>query len=258
MNKAAERGSADALGYIGDNYYFGEEGYRKNPARAFEYYAKAAQKGDALSEFNLAAMYLSGGGTMKDVGAARAWFEKAAMQHDYDAQYWLGQVYASGWGENAPDPVLATGWYALADYKGRVGAAGALGELLLSGKEGNKDPRLAAIWLREDARLAFEGSVDFGSDSGSKDVVDARVSANLTLASLYLSGKGVKKDPYLAFSYYQWAAERNNDEAELMLGRLYGAGTGCVADRDKAIAWYKKAAAQGNGDAKKALDALTR
>jgi hypothetical protein len=65
------------------------------------------------------------------------------------------------------------------------------------------------------------------------------------LATAYLDGKGVEKDPAMAVEWYRKAAERGNPEAEFRIASLYAAGIGVRQDLERAVHWYQLAAASG-------------
>ena len=50
------------------------DGVPKDSAKAAEWYAKAAKRGYAPAEFNLAVMYQSGDGVSKDSAQAAYWY----------------------------------------------------------------------------------------------------------------------------------------------------------------------------------------
>ena len=59
---------------------------------------KAAEQGDALSQYALGLMYYGGLGVTNDYKEAVKWYRKAAEQGNADAQSSLGMMYASGKG----------------------------------------------------------------------------------------------------------------------------------------------------------------
>ena len=66
--------------------------------KAHEWWEKAALRGDAAAQSNLAVLYYEGQGVAQDYDKARAWFEKAAAQGIPQAQYNLGVLYSKGRG----------------------------------------------------------------------------------------------------------------------------------------------------------------
>jgi hypothetical protein len=63
-----------------------------------------------------------------------------------------------------------------------------------------------------------------------------------TLAVMYHTGAGVKKDYQKAFYWYKKAAEQGITAAQANLGVMYAKGTGTKQDYVKSYAWYSVAA----------------
>ena len=60
-------------------------GVARDAARAFEWFQKAAAKGDPSAQAMLGFKYLRGDGVAKDADKAIEWYRKAAAQGDKDA-----------------------------------------------------------------------------------------------------------------------------------------------------------------------------
>jgi TPR repeat protein len=69
----------------------------------------------------------------------------------------------------------------------------------------------------------------------------------LEIGKVYLAGRGVEKDPKLAFPYIEKAAHGNIPEAQFILGELlrHGYGPSQTAEREQGFQWIEKAAAKG-------------
>tara|TARA_Y100000768_G_scaffold337240_1_gene279290 strand:- start:4302 stop:4775 length:474 start_codon:yes stop_codon:yes gene_type:complete len=83
-NEEIVQGNKEALYNIGLLYYFGK-GVDKNLSLAFNYCKKAAFKGLARAQNNLAFMYMEGMGTKKSYISAYAW-SVIAIKNGYNAQ----------------------------------------------------------------------------------------------------------------------------------------------------------------------------
>lgn len=68
------------------------QGTKKDPAKAAEWFTKAAEKGDRNARKILGAMYLQGTGVATDMDKARYWLQKAADQGDMDAKNLLSEL----------------------------------------------------------------------------------------------------------------------------------------------------------------------
>ena len=75
--KAAEQGDAKSQYELGKCYEFGK-GVEKDPAKAVEWYRKAAEKGDATGQLAIGLCYEVGKGVEKDPVKAVEWYRKAA------------------------------------------------------------------------------------------------------------------------------------------------------------------------------------
>src|SRR5262249_2536798 len=82
--KAADKGSADAMFFLGGLYYNGQ-GVTRDYAKARGWYEKAADKGSADAMVNLGVLYENGQGVTRDYAKARGWYEKAADKDNAEA-----------------------------------------------------------------------------------------------------------------------------------------------------------------------------
>ena len=78
--KAAEGGSPAAQIYVGTKYYDPSDDSGKDPAKAADWYEKAAAQGLADAQFSLGVMYLKGVGVSKDINRAAQLIHLAANQ----------------------------------------------------------------------------------------------------------------------------------------------------------------------------------
>ena len=69
--------------------------------------------------------------------------------------------------------------------------------------------------------------------------------AQIAIAELYRTGKGVRADVAEAMRWYLLAAEAGDAVAQLNLGDAYARGLGVAADPIEAYVWFSLAAAQG-------------
>jgi S1-C subfamily serine protease len=94
--------------------YDAGQGTAEKPAKAFELFLAAAQKGNPFAQYNVANMYAQGRGIRCDRKQAKAWYLKAAEQDLAIAQYGLGMLNASDVDKNDTDATqqldIAIGW----------------------------------------------------------------------------------------------------------------------------------------------------
>jgi len=79
LREAAEKGSAEAKGLLGNRYIKGT-GVPQDYKEASKWYRKAAEHGNASAQYNLGIMYYFGGGVPQNHVNAYAWMNLAAAQ----------------------------------------------------------------------------------------------------------------------------------------------------------------------------------
>jgi TPR repeat protein len=112
--------------------YAAGDGVGKDPAKAAEWYRKAADRGNASAMVFLGAAYAQGSGVPKDLAEAAKWLRKAADAGNAVAMDGLGQMYANGQGVPV-DAAQAVVWYRKAVENNNAPAMYHLGLLLESG-----------------------------------------------------------------------------------------------------------------------------
>jgi TPR repeat protein len=78
----------------------------------------------------------------------------------------------------------------------------------------------------------------------------------VNLGTMYLYGKGVKKDYQEAIRLFRKAADKGDSKAEYNLGIIYEDGMGVRKNRSEAVKWYRLAAGHGHEDAESRLREL--
>lgn len=200
---------------------------RQDPAKAAEWYRRAAREGDARALSTLALMAIDGRGMAKDPGQGRAWLEEAVERGDPQAAYNLALILlASG---QAPDLTRAVELLRRASEAEIGEAQHALGVLYLKGRGVTRD-------TAEAARL-FQRAAGNGSMAGEVEY-----------AILLFNGEGVQASEPGAARYFLRAAARGNAVAQNRLARLYAAGRGVPKNPVEAAAWHLMASAQGLAD----------
>ena len=212
----AKQGDAAALNEWGERLYDGE-GVPMDNIKAGKCFYKAAIKGNADAQFNLAIWYFVSGGRDVDKKNAADWYGKAienghageyhglfrryykaAEQGDKDAQYALGRWMDKGeglWQNNADSKK----WY-----------------------------KLAAKGYRKAA------------EQGDKD-------AQYRLGDMYYFGNGIVQDYAETAKWWLMAAEQGCYEAHHDLGELYRDGKGVIQNDIRACCHYLIAGALGYG-----------
>lgn len=114
-----------------------EEAVRRHdsstPARRFQRYARAAEAGHPVAQYNVAMMYANGEAVNVDYQQAVYWFGKSAGQQFAPAQFRLGELYRFGMGGLPADPRAAARLFKAAAAQGDPDACLNLAVLLGSG-----------------------------------------------------------------------------------------------------------------------------
>jgi TPR repeat protein len=103
-------------------------GDKRDYTQAIEWYRRAAEQGEAISQVNLGLMYSSGQGVPQDYAQAVVWYRAAAEQGNATAQNNLGTLYYNGQGV-PKDYAQALVWYRKAADQGNAGAKSNLSNL---------------------------------------------------------------------------------------------------------------------------------
>lgn len=163
-------------------------------AVALDIWQKAAEAGDARSQYGLGYLYQFGLGTDPDNTQAKAWYEKAAAQNEPDALFALGRMYESG-SAGGVDRKRAMELYRQAAATGRSPAAEyALGRIYMRGLGVPRDEKTALDWLTKAAQ-------------------HGQPAAQYMLGEAYESGGVLKPDKVMAYYWYSGALD--GDQAVL-------------------------------------------
>ncbi|MFM2007798.1 MAG: hypothetical protein RLZZ09_3453 [Pseudomonadota bacterium] len=129
--KAAEQGDAKSQFALAGLYERGI-GVPANPQEAVRWYKASANKGYAEAQFKVGQIYGRGEGVPQDKNEASRWYIKAAEQGHPEAQYYMGYRYEHGKGitQNYAE---ALRWYTKAAEQGNASALDGLGGLYLAG-----------------------------------------------------------------------------------------------------------------------------
>ena len=220
MEAAAERGDPEAEFALGKAYDSGK-GVARDPKKAFKYYRRAAEHGNAKAQNNLASLYATGSdGVEKNEAEARKWLRKAAEQGASLAQDNLGLLLARDGDEEA------TKWFEKSAEQGLLSAQVHLANLLYNGGNGvQQNHARAAKWMRKaaDQKSAWAQNV---------------------LGVMYLNGFGVQRDPAEAINWFRRAAEQGDAKAESNLGQMLCSGNGVQTNPEQGYKWLTLSAEQ--------------
>jgi TPR repeat protein len=225
--EAAAKNDPQAYTLIGRIHAEGA-GVSKDPAKAAEAYAKAAELGDVSAMVSYAVMLASGNGIAKDRARSAELFERAALTGDPLANYNLGLLYLRGDGK-PENPHRAAQHILYAAEKDIASAQYDMAALYQSGTGVPNDALQAATWM-------------------SKAAASGLTAAEYDYAVMLLRGQGLKRDESKAIDYLRSAAEKGIAGAQNRLAHVYLDGVaGTAPSPVEAIKWRLIAKASGVG-----------
>ncbi len=224
----ANAGEIDAyrlLGYKYDNAI----GVKRSPAKARQFFEKAAEKGNAGAMFSLGVMYFRDDGVEQDKSKARDYWEKAADKDDVDAMFILGAMYNEADGVEE-DKSKARDYWEKAAEKDDADAMVSLGVRYFQGDGVEQDKSKAR---------------DYWEKAAEKDNAEAM----FNLGVMYFKDVGVEQDKSKAKQYWEQAAEKGHAGALFCLGAMYNEADGVEEDKRKAREQWEEAAKKGDAGA---------
>lgn len=142
FKRAAARGNADACNMVGRCLENGW-GAAIDCEQAAICYRRAAQAGDSWAQYNLGHLYLNGVGVRRDPAEALHWYQESAGQGHPRAMNLVGRCFEQGWGVMR-DPEAACVWYRASAQAGYFRGQYNYASVLMSlGRRAE-----AVIWLR--------------------------------------------------------------------------------------------------------------
>lgn len=238
FQKAAEKGNAEAEYNIADLYLNGL-GVEEDHETSAEWLKKSAEKDYPEAQNMLAVMYYGGVGVPQDYEKAAKWAKRSAAYDMVDAQYVLASLYADGKGV-PQDFNKAAELLLKVEKKGGDLAKEAQGALFIMYLEG----------------LGVPQSDDKAVEMLRKAGGITKAEAQFGIGELYNKGNkdlNIKQDIDKAVKWYRKAAENGHAQAQNYMGTIYYQGVGVTKSVKDAKYWWQKAADQGNEDAKEAL-----
>lgn len=215
-------------------------GVPRDEKEAARWYAEAAGHGIPEAQFQYALMLIDGRFVERDPDRAYELMEKAADSGNPMAQFNYAQMVLereSGfWAQEK-----AVSYFQLAAESGLADAQYAMAEVYIEGVGGKpQSDAMAREMLLRAARQNYD-------------------TAQLTLATWLVEGRGGPLDYDAGFLWMRRAAESGNVAAQNRLAKLYWYGLGTDGDSIRAGAWYIKARRAGliDPDMEGFLDGLT-
>ena len=230
LNQRAGKGEATAEAQLGWAYMNGDLEQKKDEVEGAKWIARAAEAGDAQSQYDLAQFYRTGRGVNPDFAEALAWTEKAADQGRVEAIAYICNAYTQ-------DPTVDADWNRALPYcfkASRKGDQAAIYAIGLAYADG------ISVMANSDLALKYLG---YAADHGSGI-------AQEKLGDIYARGDLVPEDDATAFDYYRKAARRGSMVSVLAMAQAYDTGKGVGADSSEAARLYEILARAGSDEAK--------
>eukprot|EP00026_Physarum_polycephalum_P004607 Phypoly_transcript_04629.p1 GENE.Phypoly_transcript_04629~~Phypoly_transcript_04629.p1 ORF type:complete len:708 (+),score=159.25 Phypoly_transcript_04629:32-2125(+) len=199
--KASQKGHIKATHALGECYRKGT-GTEKNDQKAFSTYSKAANQGYSPSMYIIGYMYHHGNGVEKDLKASFEWYKKAVETEEkkevksscyIPSLNNLARCYNHGFGTEA-NGELANKYYQAASDLGDAIATHNMGINYQMGQNVPVDAKKAATYYKKGAALGMAESY-------------------FSLAEMYSSGEGVRKNQVKSVICTVRAAERHHGQA---------------------------------------------
>ncbi len=272
LRMAADQGSLESQWVLSTLYEFGRAGVAVDHAESFKWALKAAKRGHAVAQHNVATAYFYGTGVAQDEQQALYWYQRAAEQGFAHSEWKLGEIYFQGIGV-APNRDEALKWLKLSLAQGHVPTMLTLAEMFTNAAGVPLQPQFVFDLYRAAAQ---RGSHDAEFEVGrfyregylsAPDYTQALLwfqraaaaghgSADQYLGAMYESGQGVPVDLAQARSYYERAADLGVSGAMQKLGELYRDGRGVPADPVTGYMWFAIGAKMGARESQDSLAAM--
>lgn len=257
--------ASKAAGYLGRMYLRGE-GVVQNFEKAYLWFERGVQHGDALSQWGRGVLALKGYYVKQNIALATEFF-KAAVDQDYAPAYVdLGTLYLD---QGRPEDLkVASHYFELAVRYGNLEAAYYLAEMSYKGIGREKQCNLAQTYYKNvaeraeilvsswnDANEAYEGgeielafleyllAAEQGYERAQNNVayiLDLARGPNLLnrWLSLKKSSSRLLDDPALALMFWTRSSRQSNFDSLVKMGDYYLQGIGTHTDVDKAAQCY--------------------
>ena len=250
LTLAINAGNCDALNQLATLYSSGE-GCVKNYATAEKLFIQAIDKGCEKARYSLALLYGSGGfGLARDEKKCVEHMKLAAKDGDVRAVFFLADIFRNGFMGEERDCVRAVIYYKQAAEKGNTTAMISLGEMYKEGDGVVKDYTEARFWL--------EKALDAGELLAREELADLKEKARLTPDQAEeINSKGVvayrHRDYVQAKVLFEKASDAGNGDALCNLAIMYKEGHGVRQDMTKWETLLQAASKAGKGVAAREL-----
>lgn len=199
LRKAADGGDAKSQYLFAQRLYFGKD-VPRDPGKALEYYLKAADQGNADAAFSVSRLLTEGVDVSADSERATAYLRKAADAGNHDAEHNLALWYENK-SCDRDRHAQALAWMTKAAISGDPESQMVLAQFYAEGTGTRRDPAAAPGWMVKSANQGFRP-------------------AQLELGERLRDGKGVERNPADALKWLLLAAGMTKQDASAGCTRL--------------------------------------
>ncbi|KAG8124424.1 hypothetical protein E2320_019720, partial [Naja naja] len=238
--KAANAGNAYGMAFVGKMYLKGSTVVTQSNITALKFFTMAADKGNSIGLWGLGILYLKGRGVPLNYTEAFRYFQKAAEKGYDNAQFQLGVMYYGGLGVRR-DFKLAFKYFYLAFENGHLLAVYYLAQMYAEGTGVFKSCQIAVELYKTVCELGgwseMFRTAYFAYQSGNID--------SSLVQYAYLAEMGYEE----AQINSAYIMESGNVFARVKIGDYYFYGFGTTKDYVSAVTYYTLAANQLSAEA---------
>ena len=258
--KSASQGYAKSYGNVANSYLRGN-GVSRNYSEALKYYEMAISAGTAQAAiyYNVGVFYKKGFGSAPNYTKALENYQKAAELGYAQAYHSIGHLYEEGAGLPA-DPQKALEYFLIGAEKGDAEAQKHVAEYYHDGICSEVDYLKALSWLKR-AHVTEESALPplalmFNGRNGIEvnnaetirllNKCSTVLAAQLDLASMFLLGIGVERNPERAVKIWKKISRLGYRLVNINLGIAYYTGVGVNKDKKLAINYLNTIKSESN------------
>jgi TPR repeat protein len=244
LQRAAERGLAPAQYNLAMAFWQGHLGLKPDMARTLALLEEAIRQGFSPAQTMLADHLASGPDGTRDYVRAMELYRQAAEKQDSYAFFGVGRMYDEGLGVPA-DKVEAFNWFSKAAVSKFLPAVVRTAEMLAAGEGTTKNIPKAIELYRVAAGQALPHDAAMQWWERAAALGDTRSQVDLGRA-YYHGSWGVQKDPAKAAHLFGLAAAKNDPEGLSALGDAHWFAVGVKKDEGRARRLWEQAANRGS------------
>ena len=248
--EAADNGDLNAIEGLATAYLNGDDDVEADPEKAYYWFVKAAEAGNAGAMYNVGLFTAKGYGTERDFIKAAEWMQRAADAGDEDAQESADEyrkladaVEKARKGDAQAQADLAGGLMKLGKSLDQAGEGDDFKESVMWAEKAVEQGNAYGYW---NLALAYyhgrgvEEDIDKAIELYKKGAEAGSAECRYNLGCEYLEGENLKKNNRKGFELVKASAEQGYGLAMQELGRCYQFAIGTAGNMKTAVEWYEK------------------